>query len=234
METPTKTPPSTLEEMTSDALPFNPKGVWKTFLIIFKSSWSDPEALGIAIVSRDRTHFLSAFKYFIGSWGLGFLIIWVVLGLTFGEFSERESASLLDPAALPFIFWPLVFAIPLHFLLGGAHRPNSTVSGFWDGVLKIYQMYIYMLGQFIFFFVPLFLGLSIGDHISNNLGLIFGLGFGLASAVLFLYPMILRTMPGTLAHFYAISRDRALFTVVTLFMVIFPIHSLLTTGHLPE
>jgi hypothetical protein len=223
-----------VDEFASDVLKLSPKGIWRTFLAVTKSSWENDDELAIAIASRDRTLILSPFKYIAGTWTLGFLTLWVIVGVSQGHFGEIESFSFLRPEMLPMLIWPFVFAVPLHFVLGGGRRPQSLVNGFSDGLWKIYQLYMYMLGHFMFFFLPLLSGLMIGEMISPRTSLVLGLATGGAGAFVVLYPLIFRAMPGTLAALYGVSRNRALFSAVGVLLAMFAMYSLITTGHLPR
>lgn len=218
---------SAIDEFALDALKFSPKGVWKTFVVLFRSSWSDSRALADAIVEADRTQTLSPFKYIAGSWTVGFLVLWLAGGIIGGELGEYENFSFLNPEILPLLIWPFIFAIPLHFILGVGHRPESQVISFTDGISKIYKMYMYMLGHFMFFFVPVFFGVMIDNAV-------IAFAVSAVGAVAILYPMVLRAMPGTLAALYGVSRDRALFSAIGLGMAIFCAHSLVVTGELPQ
>ena len=234
MTTPGTQAGSSFDEFASHVLNFNPKGLWLTFLAIARSSWSDDEALADAIVNPERTRILSPFKYISGTFAGMLILLWGIAGLVQGEFGEIEGFSFLSPEILPMIIWPLVFAIPLHFVLGAGRNSGSQVTGFADGIWKIYALYMYMLGHFVFFFVPLMIGIMVGDSLSPELSIAVALAGGALGAFGFLYPMLFRAMPGTLAALYGVGRGRALFSVVALFMAMFAAHSLITTGQWPE
>jgi hypothetical protein len=158
----------------------------------------------------------------------------MVQAILSGEFGEMEGFSFLHPDIVPLLIWPFVFAIPLHFVLGGGRSAESRVAGFTDGVWKIYQLYMYMLGHFMFFFLPLMLGVMIGENEPAGVSIAIALAATAVGAFLILYPMLFRAMPGTLAALYGIGRERALISVVGLGMAIFAAHSLITSGQFPE
>jgi hypothetical protein len=226
-------PQAAFDEFASQVLKFSPHGLWRTFVAVRNAGEGD-ESLALAIATQDRTVILSPFQYLTGTLGLVVLLFWAIAGLVEGEFGKMESLSFLDPDMLPLLIWPFVFAIPLHFMLGAGRREGSMVDGIWDGIWKIYQLLMYMLGQFFIFFIFLSVGLVIGDIFPSNLVIVVGILFGLGGGLIIIYPLITKTMPQTLGKLYGVSSAWAGFSAFALCMTMFATHSLVTTGHLPE
>jgi hypothetical protein len=91
---------------------------------------------------------------------------------------------------------------------------------------------MYMLGHFMLFVLFVMLGVALTDL--GVAGFVAGIGLAFVGACFTLYPMILRTMPHTLARLYDVSEGRALFVSFMLLMMAVMAESLITTGRLPE
>lgn len=234
MNKPDTKPHDPFDDFASNVLKFSPKGLWRTYLAVWRAGAPGEESLATAIATQNRTVILSPFQYITATFGLAAIAFWLVQGLTENEFGRPESLSFLDPDMIPLILWPLVFAFPLHFLLGAGRLSGSLVNGIWDGVWKIFQLLMYMLGHFIIFFMCVVIGVGLGGLFGGPMDAIIAAGIGLGGACFTVYPMLVRTMPETLGELYGANPGWAGFSAFALCMAMFAAYELITTGRLPD
>jgi hypothetical protein len=131
------------DDTIAEVLKFSPRAYGRTLLAVLETVLPGRTRLADAVGAQDWQALLSPFKFLAAS------IVLFTACATYLELEEKDSfAKLISPAAaIPLLLTAAGF-VPLHWLLGkgGAAR---AVAGLADGVTKMVQVNVYILGTLL-------------------------------------------------------------------------------------